>query len=220
MGGKAVDKQGQSSTTQIENTENIYFNFNHTKGTQALNYFAIHEGSKINKMKVLKLVFLADRYHLRKYGRLITNDNYLAMKHGPVPSTTKDIAESNDYLDDTTKDYSLRFIKTVDNRVLKSVNKLEESVLSESDLEALKFAWANFGHLDQFQLRDLTHLYPEWEKYRDIIDSQSCIPMQLLDFLQDPTDSRADKCFDLTEQDKSIKREQIKELAYIESLWR
>lgn len=220
MGGKTVDKSGQSSSTQTENTDHIYFNFNHAKGTQALNYFALHEGGKINEMKVLKLVFLADRYHLRKYGRLITNDNYLAMKHGPVPSTVKDIAESNDYLDDTTKDYSLRFIKPVENRVLKSVNKLEESVLSESDLEALKFAWDNFGHLDQFQLRDLTHLYPEWEKYRDSIDSKSCIPMQVLDFLQDPTDTSADKCFDLTEQDKSIRREQVIELAHIESLWR
>jgi uncharacterized phage-associated protein len=220
MGGKNLGKQKQSSTTQTENMDNISFNFNHAKGTQALNYFAINEGGQINKMKALKLVFLADRYHIRKYGRLITNDNYLAMQHGPVPSAVKDIAESNDYLDDTTKDYSLKFIEPVDNRVLKSVNKLEKSVLSKSDLEALEFAWDNFGHLDQFQLRDLTHLYPEWEKYRDSIDSKSCILMQVLDFLQDPTDTRANKCFDLTEQDKVIRREQIIELAHIEALWR
>jgi uncharacterized phage-associated protein len=220
MGGENLGKQKQSSTTQTENMDNISFNFNHAKGTQALNYFAISEGGQINKMKALKLVFLADRYHIRKYGRLITNDNYLAMQHGPVPSAVKDIAESNDYLDDTTKDYSLKFIEPVDNRILKSVNKLEKSVLSKSDLEALKFAWDNFGHLDQFQLRDLTHLYPEWEKYRDSIDSKSCILMQVLDFLQDPTDTSANKCFDLTEQDRLRKREQVIELAHIESLWR
>jgi hypothetical protein len=51
-------------------------------------------------MKALKLIFLADRYHLCRYGRLITNDSYVAMKHGPVPSATRDIVESNDYLDE------------------------------------------------------------------------------------------------------------------------
>src|ERR1700683_762715 len=44
------------------------------KATQALNYFACLSASgapfaEINKMKALKLLFFADRYHLRKYGR-------------------------------------------------------------------------------------------------------------------------------------------------------
>jgi uncharacterized phage-associated protein len=220
MGKKVVGESEKGPTTQKENVGELYFNFDFTKSTQALNCFALHEGGQINKMKALKLVYFADRYHLRRYGRLITNDNYLAMQHGPVPSATKDIAESNDYLDDTAKDYSLRFIEPVDNLVLKSVDKLDNSVLSESDLEALKFAWDNFGHLNQFELRDLAHLYPEWLKYKDIITSASCLPMQLLDFLEDPIVAEANKCFDLSEQDKAVRREQLTELAYIESLWR
>ena len=78
---------------------NLRFNFDYRKSTQVLNFFANKQGGQINKMKALKLIFLADRYHIRKYGRLITNDVYVAMKHGPVPSTTKDISEYNDYLD-------------------------------------------------------------------------------------------------------------------------
>ena len=52
--------------------------------------------AKEYKMKALKLVYIADRYHLRKYGRLITNDTYFAMNYGPVPSGTKDIAEASE----------------------------------------------------------------------------------------------------------------------------
>ncbi len=198
--------------------QSIYFIFNYKKATQALNYLAQQEGGKINKMKVLKLIYFADRYHLRKYGRLITNDNYLAMQYGPVPSSVKDIAESHDFLDDTVKVYSLQFIQPINNLVLESIAEVDRDILSESDLEALQFAWDNFGHLTQFQLAKLTHSYPEWLRHEDDVARESCVPMQLLDFLQDPIDD-ADKCFELSEQDKSMRSEQIAELAHIELLW-
>lgn len=196
----------------------LHFNFDYLKATQALDYFTIEAGGQINKMKVLKLVYFADRYHLRKYGRMITNDNYLAMEHGPVPSTTKDIAESNDYLDKTIKDYSQSFIEPIDNLTLKAKGKLDKSVLSDSDLEALKFSWGTFGHLDQFELRDLTHFYPEWLRVKDHLANVSCLPMNLLDFLKDPVGD-ADKCYALNGKARSIRSEQIADLAYIDSLW-
>ena len=197
----------------------LHFNFDYLKATQALDYFTIKAGGQINKMKVLKLVYFADRYHLRKYGRMITNDNYLAMEHGPVPSTTKDIAESNDYLDETIKTYSQSFIEPINNLTLKSINKLDKSVLSDSDLEAMEFSWGTFGHLDQFQLRDLTHFYPEWVKVKDDLADASCLPMELLDFLKDPVVD-VNKCYELDDEAKSIRSQQIIELAYIDSLWR
>lgn len=201
------------------NIHKLHFNFDYRKATQALNYFIQQEGGQINKMKALKLLYFADRYHIRKYGRLITNDNYLAMKHGPVPSTSKDIAEANDYLDDEVKAYSLQFIEPLDNLVLRSRREPDNSVLSDSDREALRFAWDNFGHYDQFELRDLTHNYPEWLKCKDYLDDASCLPMDLLEFVQDPT-TNVNKCFELSNKDKSIRLDQLIELAHIESLWR
>ena len=197
----------------------LRFTFDYQKSTQALNYFAIKEGTQINKMKALKLIFLADRYHLRKYGRLITNDSYLAMKHGPVPSTTKDIAESNDYLDELIKTYSTHYLEAINNLVLKSKAEIDISVFSESDLEALKFAWDNFGKLNQFQLRDLTHLYPEWEKFEEALSTGGCLQINLMDFLKDSS-ANVNKCFELNDEDKEIRSEQIVEMAYIQSLWR
>jgi hypothetical protein len=44
-------------------------------------------------MKALKLAFFADRFHLRQFGRPITNDECHAMEYGPVPSGCKDLAE-------------------------------------------------------------------------------------------------------------------------------
>ena len=206
----------------------LQFTFDHQKSTQALNFFAIHQGGQINKMKALKLVFLADRYHLRKYGRMITNDSYVAMKHGPVPSTTKDIAEDNDYLDDVEKSYSSEYILP-SNLILQSVKSVDVSVFSESDIEALSFAWDAFGHYNQFQLRDITHSYPEWVKHRNSVKYGSCVPMNILDFLKDPIeqvdeslelDEESHNTFKLDDEDREIRIEDITERSYIESLWR
>jgi uncharacterized phage-associated protein len=209
--------------------KNLKFTFDHRKGTQALNFFAIQEGGKINKLKALKLIFLADRYHLRKYGRLITNDSYVAMKHGPVPSVIKDIAESSDYLDDSTKEYAKSYVRPMSNLELASVKKIDMSIFSESDLEALQFAWDVFGRYDQFQLRDITHSYPEWIKHKKNVATGSCYPMNILDFLKDPTEevdqnlelkSADHKTFGLDEEDRRVRSEALAERSLIESFWR
>ncbi len=220
-----------STTVPTRNTKvrKLQFTFDYQKATQALNFFAIREGGQINKMKALKLVFLADRYHFRKYGRLITNDSYIAMKHGPVPSTTKDIAESNDYLDDSPKGYSLEYIEPVSNLRLASIKEIDTAILSESDLEALNFTWDAFGRFDQFQLRDITHSYPEWTKHRKHVIGGSWAPMNILDFLQDPVE-QVDKnlelndedhqTFKLNDEDRQTRSEELIERSLIESLWR
>ncbi len=197
----------------------VQFQFDLRKGTQALNFFAIQEGGGINKMKALKLIYFADKFHLRKYGRLITNDEYLAMRYGPVPSAVKDIAEANDYLEENIREYSSNYVEPSDNLVLKSVGAIDESVFSESDLEALNFAWEKFGQYDQFILAEITHRYPEWKHCERYLSSPgSCRQMDIFDFLKDPA-SEVEVCFELNAEDKRVRKEQISERSHIESLW-
>lgn len=207
----------------------LQFTFNYEKSTQALNLFAIKAGGRINKMKALKLVFLTDRYHLRKYGRLTTNDNYIAMKHGPVPSATKDIAEFNDYLDDVIKEYAQSFIEPVNNLLLASKTAPSLSVFSETDIEALEFVWTTFGHYDQFQLRDITHTYPEWIKHKKSVATGACSQMNVLDFLQDPTEKADDslkldetdhQTFALSDDDRRLITDLLSERSLVEAFWR
>jgi uncharacterized phage-associated protein len=198
----------------------IEFKCNPEKTTQTLNYYAIKAGGKINKLRALKLIYFADKYHLRKYGRLVTNDNYFAMEHGPVPSAAKDIAESNfDYSCDIPEEYCTRYIVPDEDFSFRSVFPVDESVFSESDLEALNFAWDHFGRYNRWELRDLTHNYIEWRRHKEEIDSGVLsVPMDLLDFLEEPL-SDVDACFKLNEQEKALRREQLQEQAHLESLW-
>lgn len=197
----------------------IDFDFDYRKATQALNWFAIKGGGKINKMKALKLIYLADRYHLRKYGRLVTNDSYVAMEHGPVASSTRDIVEKSDFIDSHQRQYADNYIAGKGKYDIQSAVSPDNDVFSDSDIEALKFAWKKFGHLDQFELADLTHKYPEWISCEEELKHKESTPIDLMDFFNDPN-TNVDKCFDLSDKDKDLRREHVKETVYIESLWR
>ncbi len=197
----------------------INFNFNCRKTTQALNYFAIKAGGTINRMKAIKLVYLADRYHLRKYCRLITNDIYFAMDNGPVASGVKDIAEQSKYIGTNERNYASDYIGAVPPYGMKSKKDIDNDVFSVSDIEALEYSWNKFGHLDREAIVKLTHKYPDWYKHKLSLEQNSRIQMDLSDFFDDPN-SDVDKCFELTDEDRDVRREKLEEMLYLESIWR
>jgi uncharacterized phage-associated protein len=141
---------------------------NHRKITQALNFFAIQEGGPINKMKALKLLWLADRLHLRRYGRTITNDTYYALRNGPVASTASNIA-SNDtrYLSREVTEYSKQFVSAKTQRKFESVATVDEKVFSQTDRDALREVYEEFGKTDEEALSELSHHYPEWMAFEE-----------------------------------------------------
>jgi len=161
------------------------------KITQALNFFIRkNSNSRINKLKAIKLLWAADRYHLRKYGRLLSRDDYYAMRFGPVASTADDIADLNDfYVGPEIIDYSKNFIgKDEVNHAITSHNEVVESYLSKTDFEALEFAWSTFGKFEGFKIADISHDYPEWSKFKSAIDNKLTKKEEIdpIDFFEDP----------------------------------
>jgi uncharacterized phage-associated protein len=165
---------------------------NYDKITQVLNFFARkNSNSRIQKLKAIKLIWAADRYHMRKYGRFVSSDDYVAMKLGPVGSLTKRIAENDriwlgeEILDETNK----YVMPSKDGKIVISQNEVDDKVFSNSDREALEFAWDNFGQYDGFIIADISHDYPEWLRYADAIKlgMQKCTDIDPVDFFKDPT---------------------------------
>ncbi len=193
--------------------------FDYKKAVQAINFFTKKNGGKITKLPLLKLIFFADRYHLRKYGRPITNDQYWAMQFGPVASCVKEMAEL-DSLCGTERHYAeTHFKKVRPDHTLKSIHPVDEDVFSDSDLEALEFVWSRFGSKLP-HLVNVTHKYPEWKKHEPTLKSgQSRVRMDLMDFLDDP-EPGTDPCWELSDEEKQLRRESLAHLNQIETLWR
>jgi uncharacterized phage-associated protein len=191
-----------------------HLRFNLKKTTQAINFLAIKSHGQIDKIKAVKLIYFADRFHLRKYGRPITNDEYWAMEWGPVNSNTKDIADMNEeYLGVSEYTYASQYIEKPAKNVIKSIQEVNNKVFSQTDIEALNWAWETFGHLDGFTLADLSHEYPEWKKFKDIIESktQSRVRMHYEDFFEDPGEE-FEKCCVLSSEEKEDRIDTLIEL--------
>lgn len=160
--------------------------FNYKKSVQALNFFAIQEGGQVNKMKSLKYIWLSERLHLRKYGRLILNDAYFALKYGPVASNTKDLAEGTSFLSEDESAYRNAHLQTLDDYTYKSVGEFQTDVFSDSDIQVMKVIYQTFSGYSEFQLSDESHKYTEWKKYESYFNSGSSsrFLMEILDFFE------------------------------------
>ena len=60
------------------------------KIVESLLYLA-HKRPGADKYQAVKFFYLADREHLKRYGRPLTFDSYYALSYGPVASTTLDL---------------------------------------------------------------------------------------------------------------------------------
>ncbi len=158
--------------------------FNYKKSVQALNLLANKSGGTLNKMKAIKLIWLADRLHLRNYGRSITGDLYYALPNGPVPSATRDVLENSNFIEDTATDYASEYISEIDKYNYRALIQGNYKVFSQSDIDTLEIVFDKFGHLDHFALSDLSHFFPEWKKHESALNKKlsSRYPIEPIDF--------------------------------------
>ncbi len=133
-------------------------------------YLAKKINAPVDKLAAIKLLFFADRFHLRKYGRLISDDIYFALPHGPVASNSLDII--NTVMNGNSVGASKTYLNKISTNAFVAVeNDYTLEYLSETDVEALDFTLEHFANYETWELRNLTHEYPEWKRYKNTLES-------------------------------------------------
>ena len=133
---------------------------------QALDYFACGQDDKsIDNMKAYKLLWLADRWHLRQYGRTVSGDEYHALPYGVVPSDAKCILEGkHTKLQDDSK-LASDYLCVLKGHRYASRKMPDMSVFSETDREALALILKNYNKYSALELSEISHTFPEWKYY-------------------------------------------------------
>jgi uncharacterized phage-associated protein len=129
---------------------------------------------RADKIHLVKLMYLADKYHLMNYGRTISGDSFVAFENGPAGSKTTDILEFDGYVLREYIDLAKQLIKKGEGyQYLPSEECPLDSfdMLSESDIDALDFVINNFGKMDQWDVVDYTHQLKEWKQFKPLFDS-------------------------------------------------
>lgn len=159
---------------------------------QALYYIQSHapmdNETRTSKVYLLKILFFADRYHLRNYGVLATGETYYAMKMGPVASVAFDLMKGKFPSVMNNWEYPLMAeVEDIDeNNVY--IKPQDDDELSESFKEALDFSLKTFGKYKYGELSDISHDYPEWKKFEEELREEKGkrFEMSENDFFENP----------------------------------
>ncbi len=162
------------------------------KLVQALGYLlSLDDNKKMHRVKLIKLLWVADRFHIRKYGRTVSESEYCAMFHGPVCSLALDIAQLSHGgfgLSDDDIGYISEYF-TSDERFTAMSKNPGEDYLSETDKEMMRKAYQVFNSAEDFNLADqISHKYPEWLQYKSYFDGgeRSSQPIDEAKFFENP----------------------------------
>jgi len=149
--------------------------FDEAKATQTAAYFLALRGGQMHYIKLIKLMYLADREALLRWGAPITGDRHVSMDNGPVLSKvlsliTDDRAKPvwSNFISAPLGEYEVRLLKPAPTDRL---SRAEESLMRE--------IFDEYGHRNRWDLIDnVMHKLPEWRN-----PSGSAIPITFREIL-------------------------------------
>ena len=150
--------------------------FNELKATQAAARLLTLRGGSMSYVKLIKLLYLADREALIRWGRPITTDRYVSLDIGPVVSRIYDLIR--DEPPPNLFRIWQKFISHPDNYEVRVLDDPGSSELCRCEQELIDEVYAQHGRHDRWTVVDYTRSLPEWTypdggalpiEYRDIL---------------------------------------------------
>lgn len=132
--------------------------------SQLAAYFLLKEGGSMSALKLMKLMYLADREYLLKYGSLLTGGVYMSFPHGPALSQTLNATllglenNWNEIIEDIGN-YSVGLKNP-------NLSVIHLDCLSKASRQIMDAVYEKYGHLSASEISYLTQtkeVCPEWQ---------------------------------------------------------
>jgi uncharacterized phage-associated protein len=147
------------------------------KAAQLCAHFALKEGGMIDKLKLIKLIYLTERKCLEDWQRPILFDELFSLPHGPICSSTLNGIDGA-YPKSEWDEYIARNgNKTV---ATKKLNRDDLDEVSDAELDIVNDVWKQFGSFTASRLRNFTH--DNCSEYTDI--ARGRIPISYKEVLE------------------------------------
>jgi uncharacterized phage-associated protein len=134
----------------LDELESAIIGFSAEAAAQASAYFARREGGEISVLKLMKLMYIAERESVRLRGRLMFYDEHYSLPHGPVCSSVL-----NGVNQKSENEIWTQYVARKHNSVASLNDEVDH--LSRSDLRILQQVWDTFGWMNAVQIRNWTH---------------------------------------------------------------
>lgn len=154
----------------------IRFQLDERKATEAASLLLHRWGGERDFFSLVKVLYICEREHLRRFGRPICGDAYVSMKNGPVMSHVYNFIKNDIY--DHSDHWSARIRKEGKHNV-RLTTPFERAALSQAEAETLDSVFEKYGALGPWELEKLTHTFAEWKH-----PGKSCLPIEPEDILR------------------------------------
>ena len=114
-------------------------------------------GAGVDKLKLMKLLYISDREHFLRSGRPITGDSQYAMPFGPVPSNSLNLLNGDFDLDPFAHFH-------LEDRKVSMHTPTGYTRLEDSDRQILDEVIQEHGAKHTFTLKRETHEFPEYKE--------------------------------------------------------
>ncbi|MCA9161798.1 MAG: SocA family protein [Planctomycetales bacterium] len=118
-----------------------------------------HEREQMEYLRLLKLLYIAERETIRETGRPIIGSRYVAMKNGPLHSRVYDLIKGEDI---GSPDWG-KFFRTVSIEI-EQIEPADVDALSRFEIRKLKEVHDRYRNVDTWALVEETHALDEWRK--------------------------------------------------------
>ena len=155
--------------------------FKESKATAVACYFlGSAPGKKLNDLILMKLMYIAERRCLEKYSATMTGSSFYSLPKGPILSEV--LSLMNGKRQSTVWADHVKFHKYPREGVSENTVKLvapmpAENYLSRAEIEILAEVWSTHKNDRKWDLVELTHNFPEWDK--EAYDRDTSIPLKL-----------------------------------------
>ncbi|WP_110599845.1 Panacea domain-containing protein [Salinicola lusitanus] len=130
--------------------------FSEEKSAQVAAYLLQKRGGQMSYLKLIKLMYLADRESMAEFGYPISDDSWFSMKHGPVLSNVLDLIQGASRTGEWERwvTGAPSFEVALANH---DVTRDDYDELSEADIDVLDRVWEEHGAKTRWQLVEYTH---------------------------------------------------------------
>jgi uncharacterized phage-associated protein len=153
------------------------FHFNIEKTIQAVGaLLRFHGAREMSYLRLIKLLYLADRDSLKEIGRPITGDRMAALQHGPVLSGVYDLVKGQH------ADWPqwAHFFRTKGYRI-EMVQEPAVGALSKYELGKIRELTDRYADINEWELVEFCHTLEEWKRNDP---GKSSKPIPLADILE------------------------------------
>jgi len=145
--------------------------FSEEKAAEAASIVLKEHGGRMGRLRLIKLLYFAEREAIRRIGRPIIGGRYVSMDHGPVLSEVYSHISKSLWV--PTAGIWDRHVENTGARDVELSADATPAELSRAEIEILVQVCRRFRGMTDSQVRNESHRLPEW---RDPGGSAETIP--------------------------------------------